>query len=158
MDCTAIISCSCRVSCRAASGSLKQLNHGSAAACVRARVSVEPEWTEVLHGWLHVKCVPDVTAPTPEHVLTAGQHVRNPGGGGPRPVQRGPNPEHLSCCLQLSLQPRLQRIIVLVQGSTFGIPGVEEHAHFLRDVKDAERIRNHLLTNWTLANIPGAQL
>lgn len=43
-----------------------------------------------------------------------------------------------------------------MQGSTFGIPGVEKYANFLRDVKDSETIRNHLLTNWTLANIPGA--
>ena len=42
-----------------------------------------------------------------------------------------------------------------IQGSTFGIPGVEKHAHFLRDVKDAEQIRNELLKNWTLANVPG---
>jgi NADPH-dependent 2,4-dienoyl-CoA reductase/sulfur reductase-like enzyme len=42
-----------------------------------------------------------------------------------------------------------------IQGSTFGIPGVERHAHFLRDVKDAEQIRNELLKNWTLANVPG---
>jgi NADH:ubiquinone reductase (non-electrogenic) len=32
---------------------------------------------------------------------------------------------------------------------------VEKHAHFLRDVKDAEQIRNELLRNWTLANVPG---
>jgi NADH:ubiquinone reductase (non-electrogenic) len=42
-----------------------------------------------------------------------------------------------------------------MQGSTFGIPGVEKYAHFLRDVKDAEQIRNELLKNWTLANVPG---
>eukprot|EP00208_Stichococcus_sp_RCC1054_P000285 CAMPEP_0206135826 /NCGR_PEP_ID=MMETSP1473-20131121/1091_1 /ASSEMBLY_ACC=CAM_ASM_001109 /TAXON_ID=1461547 /ORGANISM="Stichococcus sp, Strain RCC1054" /LENGTH=532 /DNA_ID=CAMNT_0053527941 /DNA_START=118 /DNA_END=1716 /DNA_ORIENTATION=- len=41
------------------------------------------------------------------------------------------------------------------QGSTFGIPGVKEHAHFLRDVRDAEAIRNDLLANWMHANIPG---
>ncbi|BDA46213.1 Internal alternative NAD(P)H-ubiquinone oxidoreductase A1 [Coccomyxa sp. Obi] len=40
------------------------------------------------------------------------------------------------------------------QGSTFGIPGVEEHAHFLRDVANATHIRNHLIANWNKANLP----
>lgn len=41
------------------------------------------------------------------------------------------------------------------QGSTFGIKGVSEHAHFLRDVRNAEAIRNRLIENWSLANVPG---
>lgn len=41
------------------------------------------------------------------------------------------------------------------QGSTFGIPGVLEHAHFLRDVKQAEAIRNKLIENLALAGVPG---
>lgn len=44
----------------------------------------------------------------------------------------------------------------LLQGSTFGIPGVEEHAHFLRDVRHAEAIRNKLISNIALAGVPGA--
>ena len=43
---------------------------------------------------------------------------------------------------------------VCVQGSTFGIPGVEQHAHFLRDVSNATHIRNHLIANWNKANLP----
>lgn len=43
------------------------------------------------------------------------------------------------------------------QGSTFGIPGVEEHAHFLRDVRHAEAIRSKLIENIALAGVPGAQ-
>lgn len=39
------------------------------------------------------------------------------------------------------------------QGSTFGIPGVEEHALPLRDA--AAAIRSLLVENWNLANIPG---
>ncbi len=39
-------------------------------------------------------------------------------------------------------------------GSTFGIPGVEEHANFLRDASNADQIRNKLLSNWNSANIP----
>ena len=42
------------------------------------------------------------------------------------------------------------------QGSTFGIPGVEEHAHFLRDVAHSTQIRSQLIANWNRANIPGA--
>ena len=41
------------------------------------------------------------------------------------------------------------------QGSTFGIKGVEQHAHFLRDVKNAEAIRSRLIGNIALANVPG---
>ncbi|GLI68456.1 hypothetical protein VaNZ11_012878 [Volvox africanus] len=44
------------------------------------------------------------------------------------------------------------------QGSTFGIPGVLEHAHFLRDVKQAESIRQRLIENLALAGIPGRAL
>ena len=43
----------------------------------------------------------------------------------------------------------------LVQGSTFGIPGVEEHTHFLRQASDSVAIRNDLIANWNRANIPG---
>lgn len=41
------------------------------------------------------------------------------------------------------------------QGSTFGIKGVSKYAHFLRDVRNAEAIRNRLIENWSLANVPG---
>jgi len=44
------------------------------------------------------------------------------------------------------------------QGSTFGIPGVEENAHFLRDASHATAIRNQLIRNWNAANIPGRDL
>jgi NADH:ubiquinone reductase (non-electrogenic) len=44
------------------------------------------------------------------------------------------------------------------QGSTFGIPGVEEHTHFLRDAAHGTAIRNQLMRNWNLANIPGRSI
>eukprot|EP00877_Chromochloris_zofingiensis_P007537 jgi/Chrzof1/3036/Cz12g09060.t1 len=44
------------------------------------------------------------------------------------------------------------------QGSTFGIPGVEQHAHFLRDISHSERIRNDLIHNVALAGVPGRQV
>ncbi len=43
----------------------------------------------------------------------------------------------------------------MLQGSTFGIPGVADYTLPLRNVADAERIRNSLIANWTKANIPG---
>ena len=46
----------------------------------------------------------------------------------------------------------------VMQGSTFGTPGVEEHALFLRDVANATAIRSKLIDNWILANIPGCAL
>lgn len=42
-----------------------------------------------------------------------------------------------------------------MQGSTFGIPGVEKYAHFLRDVSHTTQIRSQLIDNWNRANIPG---
>lgn len=44
------------------------------------------------------------------------------------------------------------------QGSTFGIPGVEQYAHFLRDVRHAEAIRAQLIENIALAGVPGRSL
>lgn len=41
-----------------------------------------------------------------------------------------------------------------IQGSTFGIPGVEKYAHPLRDISHANGIRNHLIANWSKANTP----
>ena len=41
-----------------------------------------------------------------------------------------------------------------MQGSTFGIPGVEKYAHPLRDIAHANAIRNKLIANWSLANTP----
>lgn len=47
---------------------------------------------------------------------------------------------------------------MMLQGSTFGIPGVEQHAHFLRDISHSERIRNDLIHNVALAGVPGRQV
>lgn len=44
-----------------------------------------------------------------------------------------------------------------VQGSTFGIPGVEKYAYPLRDIAHANAIRNKLIANWSLANTPNRQ-
>jgi hypothetical protein len=58
-------------------------------------------------------------------------------------------------CLLLLLLPCL---LLHCQGSTFGIPGVEQHAHFLRDVRHAEAIRSQLIENIALAGVPGQQI
>jgi NADH:ubiquinone reductase (non-electrogenic) len=52
---------------------------------------------------------------------------------------------------------RAAAVLCLLQGSTFGIPGVEQHAHFLRDVKNAEAIRSKLIDNIAKAGIPGGE-
>ncbi|XP_077995904.1 uncharacterized protein LOC144449264 [Glandiceps talaboti] len=39
--------------------------------------------------------------------------------------------------------------------STFGVPGVEEHAFFLKELSDARKIRNRILDNFELALQPG---
>lgn len=43
---------------------------------------------------------------------------------------------------------------VTMQGSTFGIPGVEQFSHPLRDITDASNIKNNLIANWSKANTP----
>jgi len=43
------------------------------------------------------------------------------------------------------------------QGSTFGIKGVEQYCHPLREAGHAVAIRSRLIKNWSLANIPGRQ-
>ena len=61
---------------------------------------------------------------------------------------------------QCNANKNIRNILILghhqmLQGSTFGTPGVEEHALFLRDVANATAIRSALIKNWMLANIPG---
>lgn len=60
-------------------------------------------------------------------------------------------PTRLLCLLRLLLL----LLPCHLQGSTFGIPGVEQHAHFLRDVRHAEDIRSKLIENIALAGVPG---
>ncbi|CAH0478140.1 unnamed protein product [Peronospora belbahrii] len=48
--------------------------------------------------------------------------------------------------------------LVLACGSkplTFGLPGVEEHAFFLKEIHHAQKIRNRILENFELATQPG---
>ncbi|EEY62419.1 NADH-ubiquinone oxidoreductase, putative [Phytophthora infestans T30-4] len=48
--------------------------------------------------------------------------------------------------------------LVLACGSrplTFGLPGVEEHAFFLKEIQHAQRIRNRILENFEAATQPG---
>lgn len=48
--------------------------------------------------------------------------------------------------------------LVIAAGSeplTFGIKGVKEHAHFLREVNHAQEIRKKLLLNLMLSQNPG---
>ncbi|RLN94745.1 hypothetical protein BBJ28_00026424, partial [Nothophytophthora sp. Chile5] len=48
--------------------------------------------------------------------------------------------------------------LVLACGSrplTFGLPGVEEHAYFLKEIHHAQRIRNRILENFEVATQPG---
>ncbi|KAF5392847.1 hypothetical protein D9757_001029 [Collybiopsis confluens] len=45
-------------------------------------------------------------------------------------------------------------ISVGAYSQTFGIPGVKEHAHFLKDVRDARAIRSRILECFEIANQP----
>ncbi|QRW15191.1 NADH dehydrogenase [Ceratobasidium sp. AG-Ba] len=58
----------------------------------------------------------------------------------------------------LSNNPRLTLLkLVIAPGAysqTFGIPGVAQHANFLKDVSDARRIRQRVLSNFEKAALP----
>jgi len=61
-----------------------------------------------------------------------------------------------------SAAPRLSRlsydVLVVAVGSrvnTFGVAGVEAHAHFLKELSDAREIRQHLIRNVEAATFPG---
>ena len=41
------------------------------------------------------------------------------------------------------------------KSNTFGIPGVEEHAYFLKEIAGARRIRNKIISNFELSLYPG---
>jgi NADH:ubiquinone reductase (non-electrogenic) len=58
----------------------------------------------------------------------------------------------------LSFDVKYDQLVIATgaAGSTFGIPGVERHTHFLRDVSHASAIRSKLIENLSLANTPGA--
>ena len=60
---------------------------------------------------------------------------------------------YISNALVVSCHDR--QLVSTLQGSTFGIPGVEQHACFLRDVRHAEAIRAQLIENIALAGVPG---
>jgi NADH:ubiquinone reductase (non-electrogenic) len=46
-------------------------------------------------------------------------------------------------------------ISVGAENSTFGIPGVVEHAHFLKEISDARAIRRDIIENFERASAPG---
>ncbi|KAL6065088.1 External alternative NAD(P)H-ubiquinone oxidoreductase B1, mitochondrial [Balamuthia mandrillaris] len=41
------------------------------------------------------------------------------------------------------------------QNATFGTPGVHEHCHFLKELEDAQKIRNEVMDCFETANLPG---
>ncbi|KAJ2922120.1 hypothetical protein H1R20_g14971, partial [Candolleomyces eurysporus] len=51
---------------------------------------------------------------------------------------------------------RYDKLVIAVgaYSQTFNVPGVKEHAHFLKDVKDARRIRSRILECFEQANQP----
>ncbi len=46
-------------------------------------------------------------------------------------------------------------VAVGARNNTFGIPGVEDHAHFLRELADARAIREHIVASLEQADVPG---
>lgn len=71
-------------------------------------------------------------------------------------------PEHKMVNVESAISKRKYAIkydtLVLACGSrplTFGLPGVEEHAFFLKEVHHARAIRNKILENFEMATQPG---
>lgn len=56
----------------------------------------------------------------------------------------------------LSFEPENDGVVIAVgaQTQTFGIPGVAEHAHFLKQIQDARRIRQRILACLEAASLP----
>tara|TARA_B100000963_G_scaffold361809_1_gene399870 strand:- start:6410 stop:7660 length:1251 start_codon:yes stop_codon:yes gene_type:complete len=52
------------------------------------------------------------------------------------------------------------KLIITIGGkpSTFNIEGVHDYVHFLKNLKDADKIRNHILENICLSGIPGTNI
>ncbi|KAJ3296133.1 hypothetical protein HK104_001941 [Borealophlyctis nickersoniae] len=48
------------------------------------------------------------------------------------------------------------RLVISVgaQNNTFGVPGVKEHAHFLKTIQDARKLRYKLMNNFEIAALP----
>lgn len=69
------------------------------------------------------------------------------------PVTYGDEPEEPK---QHSFQLRYDALVIAVgaYNQTFNVPGVKEHAHFLKDISDARRIRSRVLECFEQANQP----
>ncbi|KAJ3509610.1 hypothetical protein NLJ89_g5136 [Agrocybe chaxingu] len=76
-----------------------------------------------------------------------------------RPVNAEPTMDADSNLLHERQNPftlKYDKLIIAVgaYSQTFNVPGVKEHAHFLKDVKDARRIRSRILECFEQANQP----
>lgn len=62
-----------------------------------------------------------------------------------------------SCRVRPPFQLEYDKLVVAVgaENNTFGIPGVEKHAHFLKELQDARRIRAAISDCFESASIPG---
>nr|XP_002122465.1 probable NADH dehydrogenase [Ciona intestinalis] len=77
-------------------------------------------------------------------------------------VQLDPKSKKLTC--QSAVQPdnlydlKYDKLVIGVGAvsNTFGIPGVKEHAFFLKELSDARGIRDRIISNFELANQPGS--
>ncbi|KAK7053379.1 hypothetical protein VNI00_004005 [Paramarasmius palmivorus] len=88
-----------------------------------------------------LKCVPS----TPPAPFSSPADVSTPTPSSPRPGSTGQ-----------SFTMKYDKLVIAVgaYSQTFGIPGVKEHAHFLKDVKDARAIRSRILECFEQANQP----
>ncbi|KAF8153138.1 pyridine nucleotide-disulfide oxidoreductase-domain-containing protein [Crassisporium funariophilum] len=76
-----------------------------------------------------------------------------------RPVNAEPTADADASNLHLGGTPftlKFDKLVIAVgaYSQTFNVPGVKEHAHFLKDVKDARRIRSRILECFEQANQP----
>jgi len=65
------------------------------------------------------------------------------------------SPDH--CDLPDHFSVQYDRLVVTVgaKTNTFGIEGVEEHCHFLKEISDAKHIRTKLVNCFERASVPG---
>ncbi|KAF8186372.1 pyridine nucleotide-disulfide oxidoreductase-domain-containing protein [Pholiota molesta] len=73
-----------------------------------------------------------------------------------RPLESEPTGDADTIQAQTTFPLHFDKLIIAVgaYSQTFGVPGVKEHAHFLKDVKDARKIRGRVLECFEQANQP----
>ncbi|KZT04901.1 FAD/NAD(P)-binding domain-containing protein [Laetiporus sulphureus 93-53] len=126
------------------------------------RVNAYQAWCDNIDFKQRTICCMPATPPLPshyhQHVIGNGhEHAQAPTERKAlTPVEQGVGTTSPPAVLQERFKLRYDKLIIAVgaYSRTFNIPGVKEHAYFLKDIKDARRIRSRILECFEQANQP----